>query len=84
MSRLMRKSTFCICVNKGADQLCSKCKADHAFVFATQIVQFHRVSKSKISSLLAIFCACIAWFVFDLLRNHIVGFLITRLKCLSL
>ena len=26
--------------NKDADQLCSNCTADHAFVFATRIVQF--------------------------------------------
>ena len=31
-SLIMRKPAFCICENKGADQLC-------AFVFATQIVQ---------------------------------------------
>ena len=36
----MRKPTFCICENKGADQLHSNCKADHAFVFAIRIVPF--------------------------------------------
>ena len=39
----MRKTTFYICKNKGADQLLSNCKAyQHlcAFVFATCIVQF--------------------------------------------
>ena len=36
----MRKPTFCICENKGADQLRSNCEADHTFVFATWIVQF--------------------------------------------
>ena len=30
MSHVMRKPTFCICKNKGADQLRSYCKADHA------------------------------------------------------
>ena len=29
MSRIMRKPDFCICENKGADQLCSNCTADH-------------------------------------------------------
>ena len=28
------------------------------------------------------FCACTAWFVLDLFRNHIVGFLVTWLICL--
>ena len=38
---LMRgKPTICIGENKGADQLCSNCKADHTFVLATRIVQF--------------------------------------------
>ena len=36
----MRKPAFCICENKGADQLLCNCEADHAFVFATRIVQF--------------------------------------------
>ena len=49
MSLVMRKQTFCICENKGADQLCSNCTADQPcavtaqlispFVVATQIVQ---------------------------------------------
>ena len=34
MSCVMSKSDFCLCQNKGADQLIS------AFVFSTQIVQF--------------------------------------------
>ena len=40
MSRRMEKPTICIGENKGADQLRSNCEADHAFVFATLIVQF--------------------------------------------
>ena len=40
MSRLMGKPTICIGENKDADQLCSNREADHAFVFATGIVQF--------------------------------------------
>ena len=40
MSRVMRKPAFCICENKGADQLCgNRTKLISAFVFATQIVQ---------------------------------------------
>ena len=36
----MGKPTICICENKGADQLRGNREADHAFVFATRIVQF--------------------------------------------
>ena len=36
----MRKPTIYIGENKAADQLRSNCEADHAFVFATRIVQF--------------------------------------------
>ena len=39
MSCRMGKPTICIGENKGADQLRSNCEADHAFVFAPQIVQ---------------------------------------------
>ena len=46
MSCIMRKQDFCLCENKGADQLCSTCTSKgqgqliSAFVFATRIVQF--------------------------------------------
>ena len=36
----MGKPTICICENKDADQLSGNREADHAFVFATRIVQF--------------------------------------------
>ena len=36
----MGKPTICIYENKDADQLRGNREADHAFVFATQIVQF--------------------------------------------
>ena len=40
LSRIMRKLDFCLGENKGADQLRGNREADHAFVFATRIVQF--------------------------------------------
>ena len=48
----VRKPAFCICKNKDADQPCSKCSADHAFVFATRIVQslFFLNPKFQVSS----------------------------------
>ena len=39
MSLVVRKLAFCICENKDADQLCSNCAADQAFVFTIRIVQ---------------------------------------------
>ena len=36
----MRKPDFCICENKGADQLCGNRTTDQRLVFATQKVQF--------------------------------------------
>ena len=39
IGHLVRKPTICICKNKGADQLRGSREADHAFVFATRIVQ---------------------------------------------
>ena len=36
----MGKPSICIGENKGADQLRGNREADHAFVFATRIVQF--------------------------------------------
>ena len=40
LSRIVRKPDFCICENKGADQLRSYCEADQHLCFATLIVQF--------------------------------------------
>ena len=40
LSRPMGKPTVCICENKDADQLRGNREADHAFVFASRIVQF--------------------------------------------
>ena len=40
MSRVIRKPTFCICENKGADHFTVIAKLVSTFVLATQIVQF--------------------------------------------
>ena len=65
MSSHIRKQTICIGKNKGADQLCSNCKADQRFVFATQIVQ-----SFFFLNLMGCFCDCICRFVSDLVRNR--------------
>ena len=53
---VMRRPDFCLCENKGADQLCSNCTADliSVFVYATQI---------------SILCSCTGRFVSDLVGD---------------
>ena len=67
-SRDMKKSDFCICKNKGANQLHGNRKADHAFVFATWIVQGLLFLNRNFKPL-AIFCGSTAQFVWDLVGN---------------
>ena len=47
----MRKPTFCICENKGADQLHINCEADQRLCFRYTDSTFPLLSKSKVSSL---------------------------------
>ena len=51
MSRIMRKPDFCLCENKGADQLRSNCEADQRLCFPYMDSSISLLSKSKISSL---------------------------------
>ena len=51
LSNVMRKPTFCICENKGADQLRSNCEADQRLCFCYMDSTVPLVSKSEISSL---------------------------------
>ena len=67
--------------NKGADQLCSNCKADQCLCFRYIDSKIPLLSKSKNFQPLATLCACTAQFVSDLFGYHIVGFLITWLMC---
>ena len=64
MSHLMRKPAFCICENKGADQLHSNHTADQRLCFHYIASTINLLPKSKISSL-AIFCGSSAWFMSD-------------------
>ena len=52
----MGKPTICIGENKGADQLRSNCEADHAFVFATRIVQFLFYLNPKVEASSSFLC----------------------------
>ena len=49
LSRVTRKPTFCICENKGADQLCSNCKANQRLCFRYKDSTIPLLSKSEVS-----------------------------------
>ena len=51
LDRVMRNPTFCICENKGADQLRSNCAADQCLYFCFINSSMPVLSKFKISSL---------------------------------
>ena len=48
-SCVMRKPDFCLCENKGADQLCSNCEADQPVCFHYTESAISFLLKSKIS-----------------------------------
>ena len=73
----MRKPTFCICENKGADQLRGYREADQRLCFRYIDSTIPLLSKSDISS----FCSCTAWFVSYQVGNQNICFLMTRLRC---
>ena len=47
---IVRKLDFCLCENKGADQLCSNCKADQCLFFRYMDSTISPFPKSEISS----------------------------------
>ena len=51
MCHVMNKTTFCICENKGADQLRSNCEADQRLCFRYMDSKIPLLLKSEISSL---------------------------------
>ena len=74
----MRKQTFCMCENKDADQLRGNREADQRLCFRYIDSTIPLLPKYTIQPL-AISSSCTAWFVSDLVRIHIVGFLMLRL-----
>ena len=50
MSRVILKQGFCMCKNKGADQLCSNCTADQGLCFRYIDRTISLLLKSEISS----------------------------------
>ena len=70
MNSVMRKTDFCLCENKGADQPCSNCTA----VLLLPLFSFDRLynpSSSFIQNfkIIAFFCGCIDQFVLEPVRN---------------
>ena len=66
MSRVVRKRDYCLCENKGADQLRSNCEADQRLCFRYTDSTIFQIRNFK---LLACFCSCTARFVSDLVGN---------------
>ena len=50
MSRIVRKRDYCLCENKGADQLRSNCEADQRLCFRYSDSVIPLLLKSEISS----------------------------------
>ena len=77
----MRKPDFCLCENKGADQLRSNCEADQRLCFRCTASTLSLLIKSEISSFYAASGTvhvglCRTWS-----ETQIVGFLTHRLMC---
>ena len=53
MSRIVRKLDFCLCENKGVDQLRSNCEADQRLCFSYTDSTISLLLKSQISSYIA-------------------------------
>ena len=67
---VMRKPDFCLCENKGADQLRSNCEADQRLCFRYSDSTISLLPKSEISSFLpSFFYDCTCRFVLDLVGN---------------
>ena len=74
----MRKPDFCLCENKGADQLRSNYEADQrlCFHYTDSTIPPTYTQNFKI---LASFCGCTGWFVSHMVGIPKTGFLATRL-----
>ena len=69
MSHTVRKPDFCLCKNKGADQLCSNRTADERLCFRYTDSTFPLLLKYK-----ALLCDCTGQFVLELVRNPVDRF----------
>ena len=74
MSRAVRKPDFCLCKNKGADQLCSYCTADQRLCFryrnsSIPPLFLPKIFRLLLSSVTVQASLCQTW-----LETQIVGF----------
>ena len=76
----MRKSAFCICENKDADQLRKNCTADLRLCFRYMDSTIPLLSKSKISNLLPFSVVAQPGFCQTWLETLKTGFLASQLK----
>ena len=65
----MRKPEFCLCKNKGADQLCSNCTADQCFCFSLHAYYNSSATYNQTFKIVILFCDCTDQFVPDLVVN---------------
>ena len=79
MSRVLRKSAFCICENKDADQLHGNCEADQHLCFRYTDTTIPLLPKSEISSLQPSSVAVQPGLCRTLSETPKTGFLRTRL-----
>ena len=69
LSRVMRKPNFCLCENKGTDQLRSNCEADQRLCFRYTDSTIPLLPESEISSFWTSSEAAQTRFVSDQVRN---------------
>ena len=76
----MRKPEFCICENKGADQVCSNCTADQRLCFRYTDSIIPLLLIAKISSILPASVGVQAGLCQTWSETSKTGFLVLRLK----
>ena len=80
MSRVTRKPDFCLCENKGADQLRSNCEADQRLCFRYTDSTLSLLIKSEISSFYAASGTVYVGLCQTWLETPKTGFLASRLN----
>ena len=65
----MGNLVFCVCENKGADQLRSNCTADQRLCFRYTDSTMPLITLVRYFKLLAFFCDCIGYLMSDLVVN---------------
>ena len=84
MSRIVRKPEFCLCENKGADQLRSNCEADQRLCFSYTDSTISLLLKSEISSFYPAFMTAQVGLCQTWSEAPKTGFLASRLICVKI